>query len=190
MNKTIQRTHLKETAQAIVDLIQKGIEAWHEAGKLIAARMDENPEFIELMAAEYPELSTEVLYRFEQIGRNQIVPSLLLNDSPGVRRLRKLPYQLQVKHSNEPITLTVRGGSTLLVDVRNLTSEQAAQVFAKDRIRTAAEQRAYIEDRMALEPASVERANLPYRIVGHELVVMKACKFTTAELLRLAADLQ
>lgn len=190
MKTTLQRTHVKETAKAIVDLIHKGIQAWHEAGKLIAERMDENPEFIEQMASEYPELSTEVLYRFEQIGRNQIVPSLLLNDSPGVRKLRKMPYQLQVKHSNEPVQVTVRDGSVLLVDVRNLTSDQASQVFAKDRIRTAAEQRALIEDKIAIEPASVERANLPYRIVGKELVVMTACRFTTTDLLRIAADLQ
>ena len=178
----------KEVAQ-IIDLINRGIQCWTDAGKLLAKNMDEDPEFIEKICDFCKDISPEALYRLEQVGRGQLHPTLLLNDTPGVRRLRRLPYSLQKKHATEPLTVIISGGETLEIDVRNLTPGQAAQVFTRDSIRTPAEQRAFIEDR-AVMCQVVSTGGLPYRIVGKTLVVLTGCKFTTSDLAGIIARIE
>jgi len=178
----------KEAAQ-IIDLINRGIQCWTDAGKLLAKNMDEDPEFIEKICDFCKDISPEALYRLEQVGRGQLHPTLLLNDTPGVRRLRRLPYSLQKKHATEPLTVIISGGETLEIDVRNLTPGQAAQVFTRDSIRTPAEQRAFIEDRAVMCQA-VSTGGLPYRIVGKTLVVLTGCKFTTSDLAGIIARIE
>jgi hypothetical protein len=174
-----------EAVEEIISLINKGVECWQKAGQLIAKNMDENPDFVDQICDQCKDISLETIYRFEQIGRQQLYPNLLLNDSPGVRRLRRLPYNLQKKYANEPVTLLISGGETLETDVRNLTPNQAAQVFSGNRLRTISEQRAYIEDKKSSEEAVPASGNLPYRIVGKTVVVMQSCKFTPGDLARL-----
>ena len=176
--------------EEIISLINKGVECWFKAGQLIAKNMDENPDFVDQICDQCKDISPETIYRFEQIGRQQLYPNLLLNDSPGVRRLRRLPYELQKKHATAPVTLLLSGGETLEMDVRNLTPGQAAQVFAGDRLRTIAEQRAWVEDKKSSEDAVPASGNLPYRIVGKTVVVMQSCKFTTGDLARLLAQIE
>ena len=52
-----------------------------------------------------------------------------------------------------PVPLLLADGSTIMVDVRNLTPDQAQQVFAADHIRSAGEQRAFYEDKKAMAGA-------------------------------------
>lgn len=185
----MQLARINKDAEQIVDLINRGIQCWTDAGKLLAKNMDEDPEFIEKVCDFCKDISPEALYRLEQVGRGQLYPSLLLNDSPGVRRLRRLPYSLQKKHATEPLTVIVSGGDKLEIDVRNLTPGQAAQVFARDSIRTQAEQRAFLEDRAVMEQVA-STGGLPYRIVGKTLVVMAGCKFTTSDLAGIIAKIE
>lgn len=132
---------------------------------------------------------TETLSRFEQIGRQRLYPQLLLNDSPGIRRLRRLPFDLQKKHSSEPVTLLLSDGESLEVDVRNLTPSQAAQVFSSNRLRTIAEQRAWLEDQKTSELAVPATGNLPYRIVGKTVVFMETCRCSAGDLAKLLAQI-
>ena len=174
----------------IITLINKGVECWFKAGQLIAKNMDENPDFVDEICDKCKDISPETIYRFEQIGRQQLYPNLLLNDSPGVRRLRRLPFDLQKKYATAPVTLLISGGETLEMDVRNLTPGQAAQVFSGDRLRTVAEQRAFLEDKKTTEAVVPASGNLPYRIVGKTVVVMQSCRFTTGDLARLLAQME
>ena len=175
--------------EEIIGLINKGVECWFKAGQLVAKNMDEDPDFVDRICDQCPDLSAEVIYRFEQIGRQQLYPSLLLNDSPGIRRLRHLPYELQKKYSTDPVTVLVSDGETLEMDVRNLTPAQAGQVFSGDRLRSVAEQRSWLEDKKSSEAAVPANGNPPYRIVGKTVVVMQACKFKASDLARLIVEL-
>lgn len=79
------------------------------------------------------------------------------------------------------------GGETLLVDVMNLKPAQAEQVIGFDRIRSLAEQRAWMENAAQATPPA--RANLPYRIVGKKLICMAGCTFERKELAKLLAEM-
>ena len=174
----------------VVKLINQGIESWIVAGKLVVKNVEKNPNFIDQVCDKYKDISPEILYRFEQIGRKQLNPRLLLNDSPGVRRLRRLPIEVQEKHAVEPVAVLISEGQTLQIDVRNLTPRQAAQVFNCDRLRSLAEQRAWIEDKKTEESTVPAQGNLPYRIVGKTLIVMQGCKFTVRDLARIMAEME
>lgn len=191
MTNAIKST--KSDAEKFVQLIQRGIDSWVEAGKFVASKIDEDPDFLNAICDQFPHISPEMVMRFDALGRKQIHPQLLLCDGPGPRRLRKLPYTLQEKFSAQPIDLlinTEKGWETLKVDVRNLTPDQAAQVFAPDGIRTEAAQRAFVEDRASKRVAPPTRANLPYRISGKKLVVIEPCTFDRKEIAQLLADME
>lgn len=162
--------------------ITAGIESWIKAGQIVAQAVDKDPRWIEKACAEDPTLPAEVLHRFEQIGRRQIVPALLLNDSPGFKRLRRLPYAVQERFSKEPVELLLAGGDTLHVDVQNLTPSQARQVFAGDRVRSLAEQRAILEDVKTRKSVPETNGSVPWRISGNTLVVTGPCRLSVAEL--------
>lgn len=162
--------------------IAAGIESWIKAGQIVASAVDKDPRWIEKACEADPSIPAEVLHRFEQIGRRQIVPSLLLNDSPGYKRLRRLPYAVQERFSREPVELLLSNGDTLQVDPQNLTATQAKQVFAADRIRSLAEQRAILEQERARRFVPSVNGEIPWKIVGKSLVVTGPCKISVGEL--------
>lgn len=188
-----QVTKINEKISRFSELVFGGMEMWMEAGKLVCEMLEENPDAIDLITEKCPNISPELVIRFEQIGRKQIHPQLLLSDAPGVQKLRKLPYQLQERFLVEPIEMlakTENGWETLRVDIRNLSPRQAEQVFGKEGIRTAAAQRVFIEDRAAKSVAPMTTANLPYRIVGRKLVVVEPCTFTAREMAQMLAEIE
>lgn len=181
-------------ANQFVKLVMEGIDAWTRAGEIAARAIAENPNFIDEVCDACPDITPEAVKRFQAIGLKKLHPQLAISEAPGVRRLRKLPFALQEQFVKAPIELVVlrdKGGVEVLkVDVRNLTPDQAAQVFTEDDIRSAAEQRAYIEDRNAKRIAPPTRANLPYRHDSKKLIVMEPCTFSRKELAKILAEME
>lgn len=179
----------KSKIETFVTLFNRGVEAWTEAGKIVVELIDSDPEAIDRIC-KVSKVTPEMIRWFEKIGRRQLSPQLLLSDEPGIRKLRNLPIDLQEKHANEPIELLIRteqGWETLLTDVRNLTPEQARQVFDRAAIRSEAAQRAYIEGEAMRKMSPPVQADVPYRLVGKKLVVMQPCTFTVSELAEILA---
>jgi hypothetical protein len=146
----IKQNDNDETAQ-FVQLVMKGIQCWMEAGKLVAKKLNEDPDWADRVHELHPEISVETIYAFDKVGRMQLHPQLLLSDCPGHVQLRRLSYDAQQKYLGEPVPLLVRtesGWESLNVDVRNLTTLQAAQVFEGSKgVRSDAAQRAWLESR-------------------------------------------
>lgn len=183
----------KEDIRRIYELIVQGINAWLEAGELVARAVDDDPEFIDKFCDKHQDISPETMVRFELIGRKKLHPQTLIHDSPGMRRLRRLPFSLQEKYVATPIPVIVkqeRGYETLKVDVRNLTPEQALQVFESGGVRSESAQRAWIEDRLASRMAPPVDADRPYRITGRKVVVMQPCTLSARDVALIMADLE
>jgi hypothetical protein len=157
---------------------------------MIADNIDQDPEFVEKLCDQCRDLSHETVHRFEQIGRKQLYPQLLLNDSPGVRRLRCLPYELQKLYSTKPVSMLLDRGDTMEIDIRNMSPDQASQTFARDHVRTIAEQRAWIEQRKAVAEVVAENQESPYQIVGRSVVLKRTCRLTTADLAKILAEIE
>ena len=147
-----------------ITLFRQGVEAWIKAGEVLVELVDEDPHAYDYIIQKNPQLNAGVLGRFEQMGRKTLHPQLLLTASPGFTRLQKLPYSLQERFIEEPIPLIVHaedGLDVLLVKARDLTKEQASQVFSTDRIRTEGEQRAWLMQQRSNAARPANSASTP-----------------------------
>lgn len=146
MTTTLTNNRISQFAQ----LLKDGIEAWVKAGEILVQFIDEDGGEVREIMETHPWITCDVLNKFERIGRKQLMPGLLIADTPGERRMIGLPYSQQEKYSIEPVELLVMVNGkpgTLNVPVKNLTAAQAAQVFSGQGVRTTAQQRAYMLDK-------------------------------------------
>ena len=128
----------------------EGIESWAKAGAVLVEMVDENENSYSNILERIPDLSYDVLSRFEQMGRKQLYPRLLLGGSTGLRKLATLPYSEQVRYYDEPLDIVTEidgGVDTLKVQAKDLTSFQVKQVFDNGTVRDVAAQRAWLRSR-------------------------------------------
>lgn len=179
---------VQSNAERFAELVQQGINAWTEAGKLLVRMIEENPDAKEEIMERCPDVTEEILSRFEAIGRNQLHPKTLLNNSPGMRRLRQLPFSDQSRFLSEPVPVLVKtesGADILHVAVKDLTSTQASQVFSADGIRSAPAQRAWLESRKSKKQKPVA----VYQIRGHKVTFNAGCEMTARELAHILSQI-
>ena len=182
----------------IRELMMEGLEKWAKAGELIVDLVDNHDQTLGQIS-ESTQVPVDVLSRFEQLGRRQLMPYLLCSNFPAVNKIVKLPYSEQKRLERQPVELLVygdHGADTLTVDVRNLTRNQVKQVFGKDGVRGLAAQRAYLEDEK-----SKTQINAVKNVVGSQTEKFKICKngsvvfsgpcqITRKELLRILEDME
>lgn len=180
----------KNAVEQFITLFQQGYDAWTSAGKLVADALEHDPDFAEKVHDKCPEISCDTVYAFDRLGRKQLHPKLLISDSPGARKLRRLPYSEQERYCDGPVCLLIKtcsGWDTLMVSVFNMTTEQANQVFDAEGVRTAPAQRAWLENKSSKSLITVDE---PYRISGRKLIVMQPCQFTAGQLARMLSDME
>lgn len=175
---------------SFVEALQRGIEAFEEAGRILVELIDADPNVIDRILEQNPKISEDVLETFERIGRKQLYYQLTINESPGVKALRHCPYSEQVKHCNEPLELLlIKPGAkpeTLRVSVHTMSPDQARQAIGPKRIRTLAEQRAWIEAQ-AKKPSPL-KLNQPYTVRGGKVTFHHPCILTAKDLMQLAIE--
>lgn len=179
-----------QSIEQFVSLFQQGYEAWVKAGKLVSEALEQDPDFGDKVHAKHPEISVDTVYAFDRLGRKELHPKLLVSDSPGARRLRRLPYSIQEKLTSNPVSLLIKtdkGWDTLSVSVFNLTPEQAAQVFDSDGVRNEQAQRAFLESKHSKALIQVDE---PYRVSGRKLMVMQPCQLTAKQLVRILSEME
>lgn len=192
-----KNTH-RESGQIteFVALIAKGIECWTKAGEIVVRLVDESGMTIETIADQSNYLTEDIVAKFEQMGRKQLVPELLVLDYPATRHIAKLPYSEQrrlLDGTVELMVLTEKGSDTLRVATENLTSAQCRQVFDGNTVRTVAAQRAWLQDRQQEErmrAAIVDQAQLPWRIKGRRVVFAHACEMSARELAHILSQME
>lgn len=187
-------TTLQKTSSRIAELQQAiftGVEAWKKAGHLVVEIIEKDGLALAEIA-DQSELPLDALSQLEKIGRNQLVPQLLLAEYPAARKMGQLPMSEQERLMLEPVEVMVMKEGvpdTLRVPVRHLTGQQVRQVFASNHVRTLSEQRQWIESqRPSNEPVKVD---VPYILTRKGSVIFhQGCEMTAKELLRIAAQLQ
>lgn len=178
----------------IVSHFQKGIDAWIQAGeKLVEAIETHHLNIHEI--AENTGIPLDVLSALEKIGRHQLNPGLLIAEYPAARHMERLPLSEQTRLLEHPVeVLLVRDDGTdiLRIQVRNMTSGQARQVFARDHVRPIDEQRAWIEAQRTTAATEPKRIDLPYTINQRRgCVLFRAdVEVSQKELLRIITQLQ
>lgn len=176
-------------------LIQDGIEAWFKAGVMIAELLDasKDVEADRDLLSEKLKVGVEIVDRFYAIGKRYIHPPLLIMDGPGAQALLKCPFEVQYRHTTEPVEVLIQVDGkweTLKIAVRNLTSEQARQVFSSGNIRSIGAQRAYIESLKMSKFNPHAKMDEPYRIIRKKLVIRNGPSFTASDLARILVEME
>ena len=190
MKNTLTAQH--KQIEKFIELFQTGVNAWIQAGELLVSMVEEDPHIYDYIIQKCPTLNAGILGRFEQMGRKTLHPQLLLTASPGFDKLRRLPFSMQERYIKEPIPLIVHtdgGTDVLLVEAKNMTKEQANQVFAPGRIRTEGEQKAWLMQQrsMAAKPAGT---NLPaWTVKGGKVVFNQGATLSAGELATIITQL-
>lgn len=188
MTTTITQPSIESNAARFASLVQQGIDAWTEAGRLLVEMLTENPDAKSAITNANPDLTDEILSRFEAIGRNQLHPKCLLNNSPGMRRLRGLPFSDQSRYLESPVPLLVQkesGIETLQVAVRNLTTKQAQQVFANGYVRAPDAQRAWLESKRPHK----KKNGASYTVKNGKVLFHQDCELNAREIADIMAKL-
>jgi hypothetical protein len=179
----------------IVSLITRGIECWSKAGEIVVKLIDDHRMTIQEIAGNSEFLTEDIIARFEQLGRKQILPQLLVADYPAAKHVIKLPYSEQSRAVDAGVELLVMGDeghSTLKVAIGNLTPFQCKQVFAKDAIRSLPAQRAYIESQKTDNEIKNRVLNdeAIWKVSGRKVVFFKPCQMTARELAQIIAEIE
>ena len=186
MNTSLTTKQIEEKTQQFINLYKQGVEAWTQAGKIIVEVLDDYPHAADEITKQCPQLTPSIIGIFERIGRGQLLPSLAVDSSPGIARLRELPMSSQKRYEIEPVPLVVEtasGTDILLVDVKNLTKLQARQVFANGRMRSEGEQKAFLIEQTSKERRATKTTEIPaWRVRNGRVIFEKGATLTAGEL--------
>ena len=191
MKKTIQKPLITE----FVALITQGIECWNKAGEIVVQLLDEHGMTISDIAETSDFLTEDTVTRFEQLGRKQLIPRLLVADYPAARHLVRLPYSEQKRAIETSVDMLVCEGketSVLKVSVENLTSAQCRQVFDGDQIRSIGAQRAWLEDKRGAQEIkeALEQPTSIYQVRGKRIIIRRPCELTSGQLAQMIAEIE
>lgn len=161
MSKLIKK--LTPEIQSFLAEVQRGVDAWVSAGKILVALIDKDENIFETIIA-HSDLKYEHLLTFERIGRGELYPRLLLDESHAAKRVIDLglPYEKQVEICEKPFAVaTVRDGKVVTVQKRlnELTRAEAALALTFTGVRPVKEQVEMVQEKKE-RSASGER----YRI--------------------------
>jgi hypothetical protein len=174
-------------------LFKEGGDIYVRAGELLVEMVEEDPYIYDYIISQCPTLNAAVLGRLEQMGRKTLHPQLLFTNSPGFSKLLKLPYSMQERYVTEPVPMIVHteaGTDVLLVKAKDMTKEQAAQVFAPGRVRTEGEQKAWlVQQRSEKAIRNEETVKTPWKIRGHK-VIINGVEFTRKEIAGILAQME
>jgi hypothetical protein len=171
---------------------EDGRQAWKLAGEILVELVEADPHVYDYIEQECPSMTPSLLGKFESIGRGLILPGLAMDNSPGSKKLSKLPISMQERFLTEPVpvvTQTETGWDALLVRTSELTPNQAKQVFRNGRYSTVGEQRAWIEDfKLKASAAKPIKSAEKWRLTKKSLIV-GGIEFSAAQLAGFVAQL-
>ena len=182
-------TTLTKQTSELSELIASGIECWVKAGKILVEMLDSGETNL-ADVSEKTGLTPGVLSRFEQLGRNQLVPELLIANYPASKYIQKLPYSEQKRLIDDSIeVLASDQGDKLNVMPKNLTTSQCKQVFTSNSVRDLGGQRAWVESRKQKKSESVTITEMPYHISGSKVFFDQGCTMKASQLISILAQL-
>jgi hypothetical protein len=192
MKTTLTVNEMNAKIDSFIALFKDGVEAWIKAGEILVDLVEADPHTYDYIIQKCPTLNAGILGRFEQMGRKTLHPQLLLTASPGFAKLQKLPFSMQERYIEEPIPLVVHtddGTDILLVQAKNMTKEQAAQVFAGDRLRTDGEQKAWLMQQRSMNARPVNKQEAAWTIKAGRVIFREGTSLSAGELATILAQI-
>jgi hypothetical protein len=192
---TINKTTISLVTE-LKDALASGLEAWEAAGQCVVSLLDVHGLTLEQIAEASGEdfITPNLVAQFERIGRKQVLPRLLVSESPASRHLQKLPLSEQTRLMDGNVELFIlKSGKpdVLSVAVKDLTSQQCKQVFDKHGVRSLGAQRAFVEARAQEEEIRVIKSEnaAPWVVKNGRVVFRESCEVSRHDLAMILAQL-
>jgi len=129
-----------------LDLYKLGKESWQQAGELLVRALELDENVFEKIIAQSDKLKIDHLITFERIGRKEIMPEMLIDESWGAKRVLELGYSYEKQKDllERPIEVVIMADSgeirTEHRRLNELTKSQAKLVLDYDGPRSKAQQ--------------------------------------------------
>ena len=189
----LTQSELNQGINEFIQLFKEGVEAWVKAGQILVRLVDADPHSYDYITQQCPALNSNILSRFEDMGRGRLHPNWLISNSHAASKIQRLPMTLQEQLLEQPVPMVVHtdnGTDILLVQAKNMTPNQVNQVFATGRIRTEGEQKAWLMEQESKKMKNVTPA-MPaelYTIKGSK-VIINGVEFTRKQLAGILAQI-
>lgn len=190
-----KRKTMEEYAQAFVEAVEGGINKFADSAKIYVEALDDkkiDSEQFRTFCREKAPFVPQTFWRdIEKVGRGMQHWKLMIGDGGcHVAKIRRLPLSVQNDIVNGvKFKMLTSNNEVLKVDVRNLSSDVARRLFAKDHIRAIAEQKVWLAEHVT--PTEEPQAeSLPIKhLSGGRIRVLKNTILTKADLKRILMEL-
>lgn len=167
----------------IVNLLTGGMESIVKAGEIWVSILDENPDkstdLYNEIPKKYPLLSVDKLITLERLGRRDLMPELVFDESPASKSIRLLPYSQQQQCLSGPIDVAVHRAGKIVKEKRNvkdLSRREVSIAIGPKGVRPLDEQ----ERLWSFKVSPVQPAKYEHR--GSVVKVFRSSVFTREEI--------
>lgn len=184
MNVATAPSYISEFRSAL----ESGIENIAKAAAVYVTAIDSDPDAKEMFLSGFADVIPSSAWAgFEAVGRKQMHPKLLFGAGNNRGYLKHLPFSDQEKiMDGHKYDLLISGGDSVRVDPREISKDQARQLFGRGHVRTLSEQRSYLE---SLNVPHVEIKQtampMPYTISGHKVYIKADTVMTKRDVKRM-----
>lgn len=154
MNPIVKKESIKlsiednVSIETFVVFVKSGIELWTKAGEVLVKLVESNPNVYSQIMASNPAITFEMLMSFERMGRRQIYPPLLMDNSPAAKVLMSLSYELQEKYCNAQLEVLTnwQNGQPIIQKkyLKEMNAKEARLVFDGDGARDIEKQKSIL----------------------------------------------
>lgn len=130
-------------------LVSGGVESFQKAGELICRMLKRDPKCFHKIIERSPWMTYELLNAFVQIGEKKLYPYVMLDQSPGARRISIFPYEEQKKLFTGTIEVVSIRNNVIHASqkrLQELTRKEVEIAFSDSGVRPAAEQRSLLKE--------------------------------------------
>lgn len=181
-----------DSIENFIELVAKSGRFLIEAGGMLSRLVANDPQAVQKILDQEPTFPGGLITNLLRVGERSLHPDLLLNNCLAYRKLRCLPYSTQAQllaAGSVEVVVNVETGDTLRVPLTELSGPQAAQVLARDGIRSRDDQRAWLKRRQVATMGPTKPDAAAWFVKKDRLIVTRPTEMSKGELLAAMAEL-
>jgi len=183
--------HIEKQIAALKEALVGARTQLVQAGKIVAALVDSEPEAYEMILKKIPSLTLSGLETLERIGRGKLDERLVTDASPAAERAMRmaLPIEEQRTLIDRPVAVVEMVNGHVNVQQKRLpelTGRDAKLLIGETGLRSVAEQTALLEAQATRD----EKLRQRYHVESGVVVFHANVRMTWAEMMEVAKQIE
>lgn len=181
MKPNVIATTAPDKIENFISLVSAGVESWKKAGAILVELVENNPNVYAEIIKKSSGISLDTLMVFERIGRNEILPELMMSNSLASKKLLSMPIEVQracIQSGVEVVEVASDGGhSVKRKPLSDLTRSDLDLAFTDKAIRKVDEQYKIIRTSKRAKNSVTSAPSSVWVSLGHFCIVEKMGAF-------------